>query len=114
MLGFVGLLARAAATVTLVLVIAAGAGYWLYRDVTDPGPLAATRTIVSPPTRVSPALHHCWSSRGSSGTFAHLKLQLRYRAMAPRFIRANTTFQRERACFGRLKSFAAARSFNTG
>src|SRR5215831_425206 len=48
MLGFVGLLARAAATVTLVLVIAAGAGYWLYRDVTDPGPLAATRTIVIP------------------------------------------------------------------
>jgi UPF0755 protein len=26
-----------------------GAGYWLYRDVTDPGPLAAARNVVIPP-----------------------------------------------------------------
>lgn len=48
MRAFLGLLARAAATVTLVLLIAAGAGYWLYLDVTDLGPLARDRTIVIP------------------------------------------------------------------
>jgi len=48
MRGFLGLLAQAAATVTLVLVIAGGAGYWLYRDVTEPGPLVGTRTIMIP------------------------------------------------------------------
>ena len=48
MRGGVRLLVWAAATVILVLVIAAGAAYWLYRDVTDPGPLAAARTVVIP------------------------------------------------------------------
>jgi len=48
MRGFLGLLGRAAATVTLVLVIAGGVGYWLYRDVTNPGPLAGARTIMIP------------------------------------------------------------------
>jgi UPF0755 protein len=48
MRGFLGLLARAGATVTLVLLIAAGAGYWLYLDVTNPGPLAKDRTILIP------------------------------------------------------------------
>jgi UPF0755 protein len=46
---FLGVLARAAATVTLFLVIAACIGYWLYHDVTEPGPLAGARTIVIPP-----------------------------------------------------------------
>lgn len=49
MRGGVRLLVRAAATVTLVLAIAAGAAYWLYRDVTGPGPLTVARTIVIPP-----------------------------------------------------------------
>lgn len=48
MRGLFGLLGRAAATVTLVLLIAAGMGYWLYLDVTGPGPLARDRTIVIP------------------------------------------------------------------
>jgi UPF0755 protein len=48
MRGFVRLLARAAAAVTLVIVIAAGAAYWLYRDVTGPGPLPEPRAIVVP------------------------------------------------------------------
>ena len=48
MRGFLGVLARAAATVTLFLVIAACVGYWLYRDVTGPGPLTEARTIVIP------------------------------------------------------------------
>src|SRR5215469_6168522 len=49
MRGVVRLLVWAAATVIMVLVIAAGAAYWLYRDVTDPGPLAAARMVVIPP-----------------------------------------------------------------
>jgi UPF0755 protein len=48
MRGFFRLLARAAVTVVVVLAIAAGAGYWIYRDVTDPGPLSVVRTIVIP------------------------------------------------------------------
>jgi UPF0755 protein len=49
MRSFLRLLAWAALTVSLVLMIVAGAGYWLYRDVTDPGPLSETRTLVIPP-----------------------------------------------------------------
>ncbi len=49
MRGFFGLLAWAAATVSLVLLVLAGAGYWLYRDVAAPGPLTEPRTIVIPP-----------------------------------------------------------------
>jgi peptidoglycan lytic transglycosylase G len=48
MRGGVRLLVRAAATVIVVLVIVAGAAYWLYRDVIDPGPLVAARTVVIP------------------------------------------------------------------
>ena len=47
--GFVRLLARAAITVSLVLLVLGGAGYWLYRDVAAPGPLTEPRTIVIPP-----------------------------------------------------------------
>jgi UPF0755 protein len=49
MRGFLRLLAWAALTVALGLGIVGGAGYWLYRDVTDPGPLAEARTVVIPP-----------------------------------------------------------------
>jgi UPF0755 protein len=49
MRGFLRLLAWAALTVALILAVAAGAGYWLYRDVTEPGPLAEARTLVFPP-----------------------------------------------------------------
>jgi UPF0755 protein len=49
MRGFLRILAWAVLTVSLVLGILAGVGYWLYRDVTDPGPLAESRTIVIPP-----------------------------------------------------------------
>jgi peptidoglycan lytic transglycosylase G len=49
MRGFLRLLGLAALTVSLVLGIAAGVSYWLYRDVTDPGPLAEPRTVVIPP-----------------------------------------------------------------
>lgn len=46
--GFLRLLARAVAAATLVVLAAAGAAYWLYRDVTDPGPSSGTRTVVIP------------------------------------------------------------------
>jgi UPF0755 protein len=46
--GFFRLLAWAAVTVSLVLLVLGGAGYWLYRDVTSPGPLTEPRTIVIP------------------------------------------------------------------
>lgn len=49
MRGFLRLLARAGVTVSLLIVMLGGAAYWLYRDVTDPGPLAKARTVVIPP-----------------------------------------------------------------
>jgi UPF0755 protein len=49
MRGFLRLLAWAALTVSLVLGVVAAAGYWLYRDLTDPGPLAEARAVVIPP-----------------------------------------------------------------
>ena len=49
MRGLFRLLAWAAVTVSLVLLILGGAGYWLYREVTAPGPLTERRTIVIPP-----------------------------------------------------------------
>ena len=49
MRGFFRLLAWAAVTVSLVLLVLGGAGYWLYRDVAAPGPLTEPRTIVIPP-----------------------------------------------------------------
>jgi UPF0755 protein len=54
MRGFFRLLAWAAVTVSLVLLVLGGAGYWLYHDVAAPGPLTESRTIVIPPhTRLS-------------------------------------------------------------
>src|SRR5262249_39740281 len=41
----------AVVTVLLLLGVVAGAGYWLYRDFSDPGPLASARTVVIPPHR---------------------------------------------------------------
>ncbi|MBV8935342.1 MAG: endolytic transglycosylase MltG, partial [Alphaproteobacteria bacterium] len=48
MRSFFRLLARAVLAVSLVLLILGGTGYWLYRDVTGPGPLTEPRTIVIP------------------------------------------------------------------
>lgn len=49
MRGFFRLLAWAAVSVLLVVLVLGGAGYWLYRDVAAPGPLTESRTIVIPP-----------------------------------------------------------------
>ena len=49
MRGFFRVLAWAAVTVSLVLLVVGGAGYWLYRDVAAPGPLTEPRTTVIPP-----------------------------------------------------------------
>lgn len=49
MRGFFRLLGWAALTVILLLAAVGGAAYWLYRDVTQPGPLAQARTVVIPP-----------------------------------------------------------------
>jgi UPF0755 protein len=49
MRSFLRLLTWAALTVALVLLTLGGAGYWLYSDVTAPGPLTEPRTIVIPP-----------------------------------------------------------------
>jgi UPF0755 protein len=49
MRGFLRLLGWAALTVGLVLVVAGGAGYWLYRELSGPGPLTEARTLVIPP-----------------------------------------------------------------
>src|SRR5689334_12020897 len=48
MRGFLRLLGWAALTVLLVLGAAAGAGYWLHRDLNRPGPLAEAHTVVIP------------------------------------------------------------------
>ena len=49
MRGFLRLLGWAALTVSLLLAAVGGAAYWLYHDVTQPGPLAEARTVVIPP-----------------------------------------------------------------
>jgi UPF0755 protein len=49
MRGFLRLLTWAALTVSLLLGIVAAAGYWLYRDLTEPGSLTEARTVVIPP-----------------------------------------------------------------
>ena len=49
MRSFLRLLGWAALTVAMALGALGGAGYWLYRDMTDPGPLQQARTIVIPP-----------------------------------------------------------------
>ncbi len=49
MRGFLRLCAWALLTVIVILGAAGGAGYWLYRDLSQPGPLAEPRTVVIPP-----------------------------------------------------------------
>src|SRR5260370_23399593 len=49
MRGFFRHLAWAPVTVSLILLLLGGSGYWLYRDVAAPGPLTEPRTIVIPP-----------------------------------------------------------------
>jgi len=46
MRGFLRLLAWAGVTVFLALLMLGGGGYWLYRDLTVPGPLTEPQTIV--------------------------------------------------------------------
>jgi len=48
MRGFLRLLARATLAVSLLLLVLGGAGYWLYRDVSAPGPLTEPRAVVIP------------------------------------------------------------------
>jgi UPF0755 protein len=48
MLAFLRMLLGCLFTAVAIVAVAAGVGYWAYRDVTDPGPLAATRTVVIP------------------------------------------------------------------
>jgi UPF0755 protein len=48
MSGFLRLLGWPMLATSAILAIVAGAGYWLYRDMTGPGPLAEPRTIVVP------------------------------------------------------------------
>ena len=49
MRGLLRLVAWGTLTVTLLLGIGAGAAYWLYWDLANPGPLGDARTIVIPP-----------------------------------------------------------------
>src|ERR1700676_919274 len=49
MLAFLRMLVGCLLTAIVIVVAAAGAGYWVYRDVTDPGPLAASHIVIIPP-----------------------------------------------------------------
>ena len=49
MRGTLRLLGWALLAVAMILAAAGGAGWWLYQDVTAPGPLTRSRTIVVPP-----------------------------------------------------------------
>jgi UPF0755 protein len=49
MRGFLRLLGWAGFSVSLLLAIAGGTGYWLYRELTGAGPLTDARTAVIPP-----------------------------------------------------------------
>jgi UPF0755 protein len=49
MLAFIRMLVGCFLTALAIVVVAAGAGYWTYRDVTDAGPLQRTETVVIPP-----------------------------------------------------------------
>jgi len=49
MLAFLRMLIGCLLTAIVIVVGGAAAGYWLYRDVTDPGPLAEARVVVIPP-----------------------------------------------------------------
>jgi UPF0755 protein len=49
MLAFLRMLVGCFVTAVLIVAGAAGAGYWVYHDVTGPGPLTAAETVVIPP-----------------------------------------------------------------
>jgi UPF0755 protein len=49
MLAFLRMLIGCLLTAIVIVVGGAGAGYWVYRDVTDPGPLTEARIVVIPP-----------------------------------------------------------------
>ncbi|HXC29212.1 MAG TPA: endolytic transglycosylase MltG [Stellaceae bacterium] len=49
MLAFIRMLVGCFLTALAIVGVTAGAGYWAYRDVNDPGPLQAAQTIVIPP-----------------------------------------------------------------
>jgi UPF0755 protein len=49
MLAFFRMLIGCMLTAIVIVAAAGGAGYWVYRDVTDPGPLTEARTLVIPP-----------------------------------------------------------------
>ncbi len=49
MRGMLRLFGWALLAVSAILAAAGGAGWWLYRDVTGPGPLTQARTVVIPP-----------------------------------------------------------------
>jgi UPF0755 protein len=48
MLAFFRMVIGCLLTAVLIVAAAGGTGYWVYRDVSDPGPLAAAQTIVVP------------------------------------------------------------------
>jgi UPF0755 protein len=49
MLAFLRMLIGCLLTAIVIVAAVGGAGYWVYRDVTDPGPLTEARTLVIPP-----------------------------------------------------------------
>src|SRR5258708_29568791 len=49
MLAFLRMLVGCLLTAIVIVATTAGAGYWLYRDVNDPGPLKEARILVIPP-----------------------------------------------------------------
>ena len=49
MLAFIRMLVGCFLTAVAIVVAAAGAGYWVYTDVTSAGPLAAAHTVIIPP-----------------------------------------------------------------
>jgi peptidoglycan lytic transglycosylase G len=49
MLAFLRMLIGCLLTAIVIVAAAAGAGYWVYRDATDPGPLAEAHIVVIPP-----------------------------------------------------------------
>jgi UPF0755 protein len=49
MLAFIRMLIGCFVTAVAIVAIGAGIGYWIYRDVTSPGPLAQAHTTIIPP-----------------------------------------------------------------